>query len=62
VAARHRVRAAAEERVDAGTVYVSRDYHRTPGDAAFAGIFAGPSPATPYGGFTIAPTGTGGWW
>lgn len=47
----------AEERVDAGTVYVSRDYHRTPGDAAFAGIFAGPSPATPYGGFTIASDG-----
>jgi 2-polyprenyl-6-methoxyphenol hydroxylase-like FAD-dependent oxidoreductase len=47
----------AEERVDAGTVYVSRDYRRTPADAAFAGIFAGPSPATPYGGFTIASDG-----
>jgi len=36
---------------------VSRDYRRTPDDAAFAGIFAGPSPATPYGGFTIASEG-----
>jgi flavin-dependent dehydrogenase len=47
----------AEERVDAGTVYVSRDYRRTPGDAPFAGIFAGPSPAAPYGGFVIAADG-----
>jgi 2-polyprenyl-6-methoxyphenol hydroxylase-like FAD-dependent oxidoreductase len=47
----------AEERVDAGTVYVARDYRRTPGDAPFAGIFAGPSPATPYGGFAIAADG-----
>jgi hypothetical protein len=46
-----------EERVDAGTVYVSRDYRRTPGDAPFAGIFAGPSPAAPYGGFVIAADG-----
>jgi len=46
-----------EERIDAGAVYVSREYRRTPGDAAFAGIFAGPSPAAPFGGFAIAADG-----
>jgi 2-polyprenyl-6-methoxyphenol hydroxylase-like FAD-dependent oxidoreductase len=44
----------AEEGADTATVYVSRDYRRTPRDTDFAGAFMGPSPGKPYGGFAIA--------
>ncbi|MGW4466193.1 FAD-dependent oxidoreductase [Micromonospora sp. NPDC004704] len=42
-----------EERVDPFTVYMSREYRRTTGDAEFKGIVTSPSPATPYGGIAI---------
>jgi 2-polyprenyl-6-methoxyphenol hydroxylase-like FAD-dependent oxidoreductase len=46
-----------EDLVNSGTVYMSRDYRRTPGDADFAAIIMSPSPATPYGGVAIAAEG-----
>jgi 2-polyprenyl-6-methoxyphenol hydroxylase-like FAD-dependent oxidoreductase len=47
----------AEELVDPGTVYMSRDYRRVPGDAAYAAMIMSPSPEMPYGGVAIAADG-----
>jgi len=47
----------AEDRVDAGIVYMSRTYRRRRGDADFAGIFMGPSPERPYGANVLAVDG-----
>lgn len=47
----------AEELVNPGTVYMSRDYARTPGDADFAAIIMSPSPEAPRGGVAIAADG-----
>ncbi|MEU3456773.1 FAD-binding protein [Micromonospora sp. NPDC006766] len=47
----------AEDRVDPHTVYVSRDYRRTPGEADFAAIVCSPSPAVPYGGVAVSVEG-----
>jgi 2-polyprenyl-6-methoxyphenol hydroxylase-like FAD-dependent oxidoreductase len=48
----------AEERIDAGTVYVSRDYRRVPGREDFAAILNSPGgPARPYGGIAIGVDG-----
>ncbi|MFG3685273.1 FAD-dependent oxidoreductase [Micromonospora sp. NPDC047740] len=46
-----------EDRVDPHTVYVSRDYRRTPGEANFAAFVSSPSPAVPYGGVAISAEG-----
>lgn len=46
----------AEERVDPGTNYVSRDYRRKPG-APYAAIIQSPWPEHPYGGVAIAVDG-----
>lgn len=46
-----------EDRVDPRTVYVSRDYRRTPGQSDFAAFISSPSPAAPYGGVAIAAEG-----
>ncbi|EEP72764.1 monooxygenase, FAD-binding [Micromonospora sp. ATCC 39149] len=46
-----------EDRVDPRTVYVSRDYRRTPGDADFAAFVSSPSPDAPRGGVAIAAEG-----
>jgi 2-polyprenyl-6-methoxyphenol hydroxylase-like FAD-dependent oxidoreductase len=46
-----------EDRVDPGTVYVSRDYRRTPGETDFAAFISSPSPDVPYGGVAIAAEG-----
>ncbi|MGR6318276.1 squalene monooxygenase [Micromonospora soli] len=46
-----------EDRVDPHTVYVSRDYRRTPGDSDFAALVSSPSPAAPYGGVAISAEG-----
>ncbi|TDC60929.1 FAD-binding protein [Micromonospora sp. KC207] len=46
-----------EDRVDPRTVYVSRDYRRTPGEADFAAFVSSPSPAAPRGGVAIAAEG-----
>ncbi|MFC4150158.1 FAD-dependent oxidoreductase [Micromonospora mangrovi] len=45
------------DRVDPGTVYVSREYRRTPGETDFAAFISGPSPETPYGGVAISAEG-----
>ena len=47
----------AEDLVNTGTIYMSRDYRRTPGDADFAAIIMSPSPEAPYGGVAIAGEG-----
>lgn len=48
----------AEERIDAGTVYVSRDYRRVPGREDFAAILNAPGgPRRPYGGIALAVDG-----
>ncbi|WP_426514017.1 FAD-dependent oxidoreductase [Dactylosporangium sp. McL0621] len=48
----------AEERIDAGTVYVSRDYRRGPGAADFPAILNAPGgPARPYGGIALGVDG-----
>ncbi|WP_432843413.1 FAD-dependent oxidoreductase [Dactylosporangium sp. CA-092794] len=47
----------AEERIDAGTVYVSRDYRRVPGREDFACVLNAPGPRRPYGGIAIAVDG-----
>ncbi|MEV6932811.1 FAD-dependent monooxygenase [Dactylosporangium sp. NPDC051485] len=48
----------AEERIDAGTVYVSRDYRRVPGREDFAAILNAPGgPARPYGGIALGTDG-----
>lgn len=49
--------APAEDLVNPGTVYMSRDYRRTPGDANFAAIVMSPSPEAPYGGVALAGEG-----
>ncbi|HTJ38873.1 MAG TPA: FAD-binding protein [Dactylosporangium sp.] len=47
-----------EERIDAGTVYVSRDYRRVPGREDFAAILNAPGgPARPYGGIALGVEG-----
>jgi 2-polyprenyl-6-methoxyphenol hydroxylase-like FAD-dependent oxidoreductase len=46
----------AEERVDPGTNYVSRDYRRRPG-APYAALIQSPWPQHPYGGVAIAVEG-----
>ncbi|MFI5908118.1 FAD-dependent oxidoreductase [Dactylosporangium sp. NPDC051541] len=47
-----------EERIDSGTVYVSRDYRRVPGEQDFAGILSSPGGAArPYGGVVIGVDG-----
>jgi 2-polyprenyl-6-methoxyphenol hydroxylase-like FAD-dependent oxidoreductase len=46
----------AEERVDPGTNYMSRDYRRKPG-APYAAIIQSPWPEHPYGGVAIAVDG-----
>ncbi|TDC69743.1 FAD-binding protein [Micromonospora sp. KC606] len=46
-----------EDRVDPRTVYVSRDYRRTPGEADFAAFVSSPSPDAPHGGVAIAAEG-----
>ncbi|TDB82090.1 NAD(P)/FAD-dependent oxidoreductase [Micromonospora sp. KC721] len=46
-----------EDRVDPRTVYVSRDYRRTPGEADFAAFVSSPSPDAPYGGVAISAEG-----
>ncbi len=46
-----------EDRVDAGTVYVSRDYRRTAGETDFAAFVSSPSPAVPHGGVALATEG-----
>jgi 2-polyprenyl-6-methoxyphenol hydroxylase-like FAD-dependent oxidoreductase len=43
-----------EDLVDTATVYMSRNYRRTPGDVDFAAIVMSPSPAAPYGGVALA--------
>ncbi|MGI5238411.1 NAD(P)/FAD-dependent oxidoreductase [Dactylosporangium sp. CA-139066] len=48
----------AEDRIDAGTVYVSRDYRRVPGREDFAAILNAPGgPARPYGGIALGVEG-----
>jgi hypothetical protein len=49
--------APAEDRIDAGITYMSREYRRTPGDADFAATVVSPSPQTPYGAVAIAAEG-----
>nr|BFE58044.1 FAD-binding monooxygenase [Dactylosporangium thailandense] len=47
-----------EERIDAGTVYVSREYRRVPGREDFAAILNAPGgPARPYGGIALGVDG-----
>ncbi|WP_432968615.1 NAD(P)/FAD-dependent oxidoreductase [Dactylosporangium sp. CA-233914] len=47
-----------QERIDAGTVYVSQDYRRVPGREDFAAILNAPGgPQRPYGGIAIGVDG-----
>ncbi|WP_157562929.1 hypothetical protein [Micromonospora chokoriensis] len=46
-----------EDHVDPQTVYVSRDYRRTPGDSTFTAFISSPSPGAPRGGVAIAAEG-----
>jgi 2-polyprenyl-6-methoxyphenol hydroxylase-like FAD-dependent oxidoreductase len=46
-----------EDTVNAGTVYMSRDYARTPGDADFTALVMSPSPQSPYGAVALAAEG-----
>ncbi|GAA3454024.1 FAD-dependent oxidoreductase [Dactylosporangium matsuzakiense] len=48
----------AEDRIDSGTVYVSRDYRRVPGNEDFNAVLNAPGgPARPYGGIAIGVDG-----
>jgi 2-polyprenyl-6-methoxyphenol hydroxylase-like FAD-dependent oxidoreductase len=49
--------APAEDLVNPGIVYMTREYRRAAGDADFAAMIISPSPASPYGGVAIVAEG-----